>query len=46
MASIISFLHPGRFLFHSIADVRGYQTLEGFRNIYSVRVWFGTENNL
>ena len=46
MTSKISFLYPDRFSFHSITDVRGYQTLEGFRNIYSVRVWFGTENNL
>lgn len=38
--SKISFLHPGRFLFHSIADVRGYQTLEGFQNMFAMS--FGT----
>lgn len=44
--SKISFLYPDRISFHSITDVRGYQTLEDFRTIYSALVWFDTENNL
>ena len=43
---MITFLHSDRFSLHSITDVWGYQTLEDFQNIYSVRVWFDTENNL
>jgi len=46
MTSMIAFLHSDRFSFHSITDVRGYQTLEDFRTIYSALVWFDTENNL
>ncbi len=38
--SKISFLHPDRFSFHSITDVRGYQTLEGFQNMFAMS--FGT----